>query len=310
MLVLFSKLSKVNLFYVMGVFLIIAQGFIFSAAVHDPSVAKFLFWSCNNFSIFMLYACYRQDMQMLKGFSYLGLVSQLLWISDFTSHLFGFNLSGITDYIYLEGFTYANEVSIGVHMIVPLAVLIFSARFKPGYRSLVVAFSYIILIYIATILFTPPVEDINCVFNGCGNGRFVPFNIYLWPVYAILSVLIAWGIHYLVYLLWTKPIVVVRALFRFSILKSQIMYTTSMKKEFTATEAKSLGEKIGIDFNTYNLEEFRLGLSVELEHGSADPETNVTNDDEVLTAKITWAHLKEIPDYYTRLLKMEKEAGS
>ena len=59
-----------------------------------------------------------------------------------------------------------------------------------------------------------------------------------------------------------------------------------------------------------NLEEFRMGLAVELEHGSADPETNVTNDDEVMTAKITWAHLKEIPDYYTRLLKMEKEAGS
>jgi len=83
-----------------------------------------------------------------------------------------------------------------------------------------------------------------------------------------------------------------------------------MKKEFTADGAKVLGEKIGIDFTEYNLEEFRIGLAVELEHGSADPETNVTNDDEVMTAKITWAHLKEIPDYYTRLLKMEKEAGS
>lgn len=83
-----------------------------------------------------------------------------------------------------------------------------------------------------------------------------------------------------------------------------------MKKEFTSEEARCLGEKIGIDFNTYNLEEFRMGLSVELEHGTVDPETNVTDDDEIVTAKITWAHLKEIPDYYTRLLKMEKEAGS
>lgn len=83
-----------------------------------------------------------------------------------------------------------------------------------------------------------------------------------------------------------------------------------MKKEFTSKEAQSLGEKVGIDFNEYNLEEFRIGLSVELEHGTVDPETNVTNDDETMTAKITWAHLKEIPDYYTRLLKMEKEAGS
>ena len=83
-----------------------------------------------------------------------------------------------------------------------------------------------------------------------------------------------------------------------------------MKREFSSEEAKDLGERVGIDFNEYNLEEFRMGLSVELEHGSVDPETNVTNDDEIMTAKITWAHLKEIPDYYTRLLQMEKEAGS
>jgi len=83
-----------------------------------------------------------------------------------------------------------------------------------------------------------------------------------------------------------------------------------MKKQFTSDEAKVIGEKVGIDFLQFDLEEFRMGLAVELEHGSNDPETNVTNDDELQTAKITWAHLKEIPDYYTRLLKMEKEADS
>jgi hypothetical protein len=55
-------------------------------------------------------------------------------------------------------------------------------------------------------------------------------------------------------------------------------------------------------------EEFRLGLEVELEHGSRDPQTNVTNDDPVLTGKIAWAHLKEFPDYYTRLKRLESEA--
>ena len=50
------------------------------------------------------------------------------------------------------------------------------------------------------------------------------------------------------------------------------------------------------------------GLEVEFEHGSSDPETNVTNDDPVLTGKIAWAHLKEIPDYYDRLEEMEDEA--
>ena len=79
-------------------------------------------------------------------------------------------------------------------------------------------------------------------------------------------------------------------------------------REFTLEEARELGEKVGIDFAQYDLDQFRMGLSVELEHGADDPETNVTNGDLVMTAKIAWAHLKEIPDYYTRLNKMEAEA--
>ncbi len=83
-----------------------------------------------------------------------------------------------------------------------------------------------------------------------------------------------------------------------------------MSKQFTSSEARTIGEQAGIDFNNVDLEQFRMGLSVELEHGAHDPETNVTNDDVAITAKIAWAHLKEIPDYYSRLQKMEAEAGS
>jgi hypothetical protein len=82
------------------------------------------------------------------------------------------------------------------------------------------------------------------------------------------------------------------------------------KKEFTPDEAKQIGQQIGVDFAKFDLEQFRLGLSVEMEHGAQDPETNVTNGDPLLTGKIAWAHLKEIPDYYSRLNKMEAEAGS
>ena len=79
-------------------------------------------------------------------------------------------------------------------------------------------------------------------------------------------------------------------------------------KEFSTDEARAIGEKIGIDFSKFDLEEFRMGLHVELEHGLVDKETNVTNDDEGMTGKIAWAHLKEIPDYYTRLERMEESA--
>ena len=81
-----------------------------------------------------------------------------------------------------------------------------------------------------------------------------------------------------------------------------------MGKKFTADEAKQIGDKIGIDWDEVDLEQFRRGLEVEMEHGTKmGEETNVTKDDTLVTGRIAWAHLKEIPDYYTRLDKMEAE---
>ena len=79
-------------------------------------------------------------------------------------------------------------------------------------------------------------------------------------------------------------------------------------KIITAEEAKSTGEQLGITWNRFDIEQFTMGMNVELEHGSVNPLTNVTNDDLLLTGKIALAHLNEFSDYYTRLLKMEKEA--
>ena len=82
------------------------------------------------------------------------------------------------------------------------------------------------------------------------------------------------------------------------------------KRRFSSQEAKEIGDRLGLDWGDFDLEEFRRGLEVELEHGSRDPETNVTNSDPLLTGKIAWAHLKEFPDYYTRLDKLEAEADA
>jgi len=80
------------------------------------------------------------------------------------------------------------------------------------------------------------------------------------------------------------------------------------KKIFDSKKSEEIGEKLGIDWSRFNVEQFRMGLDMELEHGTTDPETNVTNDDPITTGKIALAHLNEIPDYYTRLAKMESEA--
>lgn len=80
------------------------------------------------------------------------------------------------------------------------------------------------------------------------------------------------------------------------------------KKSFTTDEAKQIAGQLGIDWSKFDVEQFRMGMDVELEHGLRDSQTNVTNDDALITGKIALAHLKEFPDYYTRLDKLEKEA--
>ena len=84
----------------------------------------------------------------------------------------------------------------------------------------------------------------------------------------------------------------------------------SATRTFTAEEARRIGEAIGIDWreSPFDVEQFRMGLEVELEHGQRDPRTDVTHDDPIVTGKIALAHLNEFSDYYTRLDKMEEEA--
>ena len=82
------------------------------------------------------------------------------------------------------------------------------------------------------------------------------------------------------------------------------------KPSFSTEEARRVGEEIGIDWSRapFDVEQFRMGMGVELEHGLHDLMTNVTDSDPVVTGKIALAHLKEFPDYYTRLARMEAEA--
>lgn len=84
----------------------------------------------------------------------------------------------------------------------------------------------------------------------------------------------------------------------------------SSKKHFTSKEASAVAEKLKIDWTKvkYKLEQFRHGMDIELEHGKVDRNTNVTNDNALMTGKIALAHLNEFPDYYNRLDKLESDA--
>ena len=83
---------------------------------------------------------------------------------------------------------------------------------------------------------------------------------------------------------------------------------SSEKLNFTIEEAVWIAKHLNIRFDNFDVEQFRIGLNVELEHGNINPFTNISNDDPIITGKIALAHLNEFPDYYIRLTKMEKEA--
>ena len=82
----------------------------------------------------------------------------------------------------------------------------------------------------------------------------------------------------------------------------------SGKKSFSSREAKAVGEKLGVKWEKFDVEQFRIGMNVELEHGTVDKNTNVTDDDPILTGKIALAHLNEFSDYYYSLENLEEEA--
>jgi hypothetical protein len=84
----------------------------------------------------------------------------------------------------------------------------------------------------------------------------------------------------------------------------------AVTERFTREDVRQIGREIGIDWSTapFGVDELRTGMDVELEHGLQDPDTNVTDDDPHITAKIALAHLNEFPDYYRRLARMEEAA--
>jgi len=84
-------------------------------------------------------------------------------------------------------------------------------------------------------------------------------------------------------------------------------WTQLSGSEVQPEEARIIQGEIGAEATQIPLEEFRLGLEVELEHGLEFVDANVTNNHPLLTGKIVLAHLKEMLDYYLRLEVAELE---
>ena len=162
-----------------------------------------IFWYCNNIPLFFAVAFYERNLQLAKGLSYVGLLTQLLWASDFIGHLFGFDLANTANYVFVEGFTFANDVSVIAHMTVPFIVLALTLRTRPQPYSLLYSIMYIIGLWVATVAGTSLVDDVNCVWNACSSYLF-PYHVLLWPLYMIALSLAGYAVHEGLYRLYAR----------------------------------------------------------------------------------------------------------
>ena len=69
---------------------------------------------------------------------------------------------------------------------------------------------------------------------------------------------------------------------------------------YNENDARYAAKVLNVQFDKFSLEEFLDGINIELEHGTVDPLTNLTDDDLIMTAKIALAHLNEFENYYNK----------
>ena len=183
-------------------FVIMALVVLWALLPHEWS-RTLVFWYCNNISLFFAIAFYEDNMQLVKGLSYVGILPQLLWISDFISHLVGFDLANTANYIFVEGFTFSNNVSVILHMTVPIIAILYTFRIRPRPQSLFYSIVFIIGLYVMTLAGTAPADDVNCVFNACLQFSF-HYNAIIWPLEMIILALGGYALHEGLYLLFQK----------------------------------------------------------------------------------------------------------
>ena len=143
--------------------------------------------------------------------------------------------------------------------------------------------------------------------------------LWVGPMILFFPIILLWSIFWKAWALWTAArkgskiwfgaLLIINT---FGLLEIAYIYYFSRQNRlsrpsFTVEEANEVATRLGVKWDKYNVDQFRKGMDVELEHGKVNSVTNVTNDDLDQTAKIALAHLNEIPDYYDRLDKMEEE---
>jgi hypothetical protein len=189
----------------LALFFLWVEGLVLLALLPNPDTQKLIFWYCNNVAVLYVYAYYTKRLDLVKAFNYVAVIAQLLWMTDFFSHLLGYDVSRTANYVFTEGFTFANSVSILVHISYPVVVLLSTMHVKPTLAPVKYSFVYIAVLYAIALLLGRPdsnADDVNCVFTACvPQAAF--FHVYFWPFYMVLLLALGYLLHVVLYRVYT-----------------------------------------------------------------------------------------------------------
>lgn len=170
-------------------FFLILQGFIVTVLLESAQTVPWLVWYCNHVSLLYALAFWARERNIIKGIMSVGLVVQVAWIIDFFAHLLGFNLFNLTNYMFEGAMSATKAVALLAHMAVPAVIFVWTYKIPQRLISLFYSGIYIAVLWVVTLSFTSPDQNVNCVFSPCSDLMSSWNYVYLWPMYlAILAV--------------------------------------------------------------------------------------------------------------------------
>ncbi|MDE1925319.1 MAG: hypothetical protein KGH79_04055 [Patescibacteria group bacterium] len=190
-------------------FLLLQTVYILTTTIPNASDRVFLLSFCNHIPLLLGLALLFDWTQFAKAVINLGVIIQGAWLIDFLVRLvFGFYLFDITEYVFMGPFfAIPNIVSIIEHSLTMIIAVAVTYKIRPRPISLVYSFLYIAALYLASLEFTLPVSDVNCVYQQCifKSLLTVPQFTALWPAFVMILGALGYLVQRLLYRYFAFP---------------------------------------------------------------------------------------------------------
>lgn len=176
--------------FLLGVFFLILQ--ILVIVRNQNSNPEIFVWFCNHVLLILSIGCFTHNNHLLKGIINVGLIGQLVWSIDFLSKIiFGFHFFNVTNYVFTQPYTFSTALTILIHMFATTIALYHTRKIQPTKKTLLYSISYLLILYIVTLLFTSPQNNINWVFEIGGTIKYQSiFYTIAYPIITIFLVIL------------------------------------------------------------------------------------------------------------------------